>query len=72
MDYKEIVLRLIGEIEPIGEAAEDEKRYENLKNMCALVDGLIFEIYKVSKNADRYEASIRRAGECARMFLNDL
>ena len=72
MDYKKIIMKLIGDIDPVGETNEDEERFGNLEDMCALVAGLLFEIKRVSGNADRSEGSMRRAGKYAQVFLNDV
>ena len=70
MDYTEIVKKLIGYIDPVGETNIDDKRFENLKAMCELVNNLVTEIDEVSfynKNKDEY--SRKRAGEYANNFL---
>ena len=72
MDYEKIVKKLVGSIDPVGETNIDEERFRNLKEMCALVEGLIGEIYRVTTYADRAEGSMRRAGKYAQVFLNDI
>jgi hypothetical protein len=74
MDYTEIVKKLIGDIEPIGKTEVDEKRLENLKNMCNLVNDLVCAIDNVVfYNLDRVEHSMKIMGEYADSFLkNDL
>ena len=70
MDYTEIVKKLIGYIDPVGETNIDDKRFENLKAMCELVNNLVTEIDEVSfynKNKDEY--SRKRAGEYDNNFL---
>lgn len=69
---KEIVYKLNGSISPIGETLEDNKRFENLKEMCELVSDLITDIQFVSKYKDSHEYSVNRAGKYADKFLNDL
>lgn len=70
MEIIDIVKKLIGEIEPIGESHEDEKRFENLKVMTKLVDDLLTDIDRVSCDKDRYEASRKKAGKYASDFLD--
>ena len=71
MDYKEIVQRLVGPIDPVGETNSDNKRFDNLKVMCALVDALVSDIDSVAyANRDRAEYSMKRAGEYAFNFLD--
>ena len=69
MTHLEIVKKLIGEIKPVGESHTDEKRLENLKQTCDLVNDLVAEIELVSKNKDRHEHSMRVMGEYAYNFL---
>jgi hypothetical protein len=64
--------RLIGKVQPIGETNEDEKRLENLKEMYELLDYLVDEMYKVSKEAESHEYSRSKAGNYARNYLKEL
>ena len=68
----EVVTKLIGNIEPVGETYQDEKRYENLKVMTELVDRLIFDLVSVAGERNRQEHSINRDGKFANVFLYDL
>ena len=43
----EIVIKLIGEIEPVGASHIDPERFENLKTMTDLVDKLVCDIDNV-------------------------
>jgi hypothetical protein len=71
MDMKEIVLKLVGPIVPIGETNEDDRRFDNLKVLCLLVDALVSDIDDVGyRNKDRGEYSMKRAGEYASNFLS--
>ena len=70
MDIYDVVTKLIGPIDPVGETYEDKKRYENLKEMTDLVDGLMRDIYHVSRNVERVEHSMNKAGTHAQSFLN--
>jgi hypothetical protein len=69
MTHAEIVKKLIGNIHPAGDASKDDKRFDNLKEMCDLVSDLVREINEVSKNKDRYEQSMKEAGQYADKFL---
>jgi hypothetical protein len=72
MTHLLVVNKLIGPIEPVGETTTDEKRYENLKAQCELVEQLILDIQYVAKNnKDRHEHSMKRAGEYADRFLTN-
>lgn len=72
MSLYEIVNKLVGEIQPIGETTEDSKRFENLKTMTVLVDDLLTDIDNVAQGKNRYEFSIKQAGEYADKFLTRL
>ena len=72
MDIYEVVVKLTGPIDPIGETQTDAKRYENLKTMCDLVDKLLTDIDAVIPNKNRVEFSMKRAGEYADKFLDKI
>ena len=68
----EIVVKLIGSVKPIGETRTDDKRFENLKATCELVDKLLFDIDDVIPNKDCVEFSMKRAGEYADKFMTKI
>jgi hypothetical protein len=72
MDIHEIVKKLVGPIDPVGESNTDDIRFENLKIMTELVDELLTDIDHVASNRDRAEYSMKRAGEHASKFYDDL
>jgi len=66
----DIVNKLVGKINPVGETNTDNERFENLKEMCKLVDNFIVEIDNVGyENRESNEFSVKRAGEFATNFL---
>lgn len=69
MTYTEIVIKLVGDIYPAGASHLDDKRFENLKEMCKLVNDLVTEIDYVACQAGRHEHSIKIMGEYAKDFL---
>ena len=69
MDMYQIVKKLIGKIEPIGETSEDDKRFENLKAMTELIEKLLIDIQYVAEEKNRHEYSRSRAGKFATTFL---
>lgn len=72
MTHLEIVKKLIGPIRPVGETNTDNERFENLKNLCQLVDDLVTEIDSVGCDfKDSHEFSVKRASEYASKFLTD-
>lgn len=72
LELKEIVMSLIGNINPIGQSNTDNDRFENLKDLCELVDDLVGKIDDVSyKNKDSHEFSVKRASDYANKFLTE-
>jgi hypothetical protein len=72
MDYYEIMKKLIGNIEPVGESHTDDPRYGNLKEYMALAERLLVDIASVAGYADRPEYSMSRAGTLAKEYLNNV
>ena len=69
---QDVVKKLIGKIEPVGETNEDNKRFENLKNMCELVDKLMYDIFQVYKdNQHSNEYSVKRSADHAKYFCSE-
>lgn len=69
MEIYEIVKKLVGEINPVGETNEDDKRMGNLRVMMKLVEKLVSDIDCVAYDKNKVEYSIKRAGEYADNFL---
>jgi len=70
MEIYDIVKKLVGNINPIGKTEIDEKRFENLKILCHLVNQLVIDIDNVSyENRKAQEFSIKRASDYASNFL---
>jgi len=72
MELIDVVRRLVGPIDPVGDQGIDNKRFENLKVMTKLVDILVGDLDCVAENKLRNEFSMKRAGEFADKFLDDL
>jgi len=72
MEIYDVVKKLLGEIEPVGETHVDDKRFENLSATTLLVDKLLFDISQVAVSASRQEYSMSRAGKHAEQFLKDI
>jgi len=70
MTNTDILRKLIGKINPIGETNTDDERFENLKAMCELVNNLIVDIDNMAyRNKDAKEFSVKRAADFASDFL---
>ena len=65
----EVVEKLVGEVEAVGETWEDKRRLENLKKMIDLSDVLLRHIYEASLTRNRVEASMKKIGETAYNYL---
>ena len=72
MDIYEIVTKLVGRINPVGETNTDDERFENLKVMCELVEKLVVDIDTVGySNKKAYEFSKKRAAEYSEKFITE-
>lgn len=72
LELKEIVMKLVGSIDPIGETITDVARLEALKDLCNLVSDLVAEINSVVIcNRHSYESSRKIASDYAYKFLAD-
>lgn len=70
MELYDVVKKLIGEVEPVGETNEDNKRFENLKVLTGLVEKLIADIDNVYfQNCNSQEHSVKRAADFADNFM---
>lgn len=71
MELDEIVKKLVGKIEPIGETNTDNDRFENLKVMCNLINELVRHVDDVGyRNKDAYEFSRKRVHEYVENFMS--
>jgi hypothetical protein len=72
MELYDVVKKLTGFIQPIGETIVDTQRLENLKELTELVDQLLSDIHRVLPCKNRQEYSMKKAGEYAERFLKTL
>lgn len=73
MEILEIIEKLVGKINPVGESHIDTERYENLKVFIELTDRMISAINTVAHdNRDAYEHSKKEAMIIAKTFIDDL
>lgn len=65
MEIDEILIRLLGEIEPWGETNIDTLRFKNVENYKVALEFIINKLSRASKAKDRPEYSMQKIGkEC--------
>lgn len=72
MELIDVVGKLVGPIDPVGDAAIDPKRFENLEAMCTLVDKILYQIHIIAGMSDSQLASVKKAGQYARNYLQEV
>jgi len=72
LELSEIVMALVGPVQAVGETREDERRLVNMKVLTGLVDVLLFEINRATRDAGRAEYSMRVIGKHAMDFLAEV
>ncbi len=70
MRIYDVVNKLIGPNQPVGESHTDAKRMENLEKMTELISQLLGDVDCVIEFKDRVEYSMKRAGEHANAFFD--
>lgn len=68
----EVIKKLIGPIDPIGESNSDEIRYENLNTALEVVNRLMSDICYLIPKRKRVEYSISRSGSKAFEYAKNL
>ena len=61
----DLVMGIVGEVEPVGETREDDKRFASLLQLQNVVDILLDEIYFCCGYHDNVEYSMKRSAETA-------
>lgn len=72
MDIHEVVMKLVGPIDPIGDESADEKRFENLEALTYLTDMLLGDIRFVARHKGDHRHSMHKAGKHSANFLNEV
>ncbi len=73
MNMYDVVNKLVGPIDPVGDSCVDHKRLENLEEMTDLVNRLLTDIDNIAMaNKGRHEASMKKAGVHCDEFLTAL
>ena len=63
---------LVGPVEPQGMHERDKERYLNLLTLMDVTDILINRLLGISRMDERHEASVKKAGQRASEFLDEL
>lgn len=70
MTNHDVVKKLIGNINPIGESSTDADRFKNLEEFTSLVENLIMDIDDMAfRNKDMHQFSIKKAVKHSEEFL---
>ena len=72
MTLCEIVMKLIGNVKPVGDSAIDAKRKENLQALLDLTNELVSTIAEIECDKNRDEASMREMGLMCAKYLDYL
>ena len=64
-EIADLVMKIIGEIEPVGETNMDEVRYAHLEVLLETLEALIDEVRYLEPYKDRHEYSMKKAGDKA-------
>ena len=72
----ETIVRIIdslnGNVIPVGETNTDNKRFDNLKALEEIIDCLLDDIQMLIPNRNSYEYSVKRAGNEAVEYLQEV
>lgn len=72
MTHSEIILKLIGPVEPLGDSSRDPERLENLKQLAEVANELTTIMENiVFENRHSHEASVIEIRDYADQFLKD-
>lgn len=72
MENIDIVRKLIGNINPVADAAIDTERLKNLESYLQLLEVMLSDISFVAREKDSPYASARNIGEIADKFLQNI
>lgn len=72
MELIDVVRKLNGPIDPVGDSAIDETRLKNLESLCTLVDRLLYDIRVVADMNNSQQASVKKTAGYARKFLQEV
>lgn len=68
----DVIMKLNGDIVPLGQSHTDTERLENLNNLIKVVSELLIKIDGVSMYYLSHQHSLKEAGSCAAEFLKGI
>ena len=70
----EIVEKLVGPIYPVGDASQDDARFDSLVRMTDVIDRLLETVEDVacSANVNSQFSSVKKAGRFAQSWLEEV
>ncbi len=71
MNLHQIVTKLVGPVDAIGEHGADQQRLANLKVLAELVEMLLLDIHYAARSANNHQASMKAIGKYAKEFLEE-
>ena len=71
MNLHQIVTKLVGPVDAIGEHNADQKRLANLKTLTELVEMLLLDIHYAARSANNHQDSMKAIGKYAKEFLEE-
>lgn len=69
MDILDVVMRIVGPVDPVGDFDEDGKRLSNLQDLFDLTDGLLKKIDTIASYQGK-EGTVRLAANKCNEFLD--
>lgn len=70
-EVADIAMKMIGEIEPVGETYTDDARFDHLILLLNTLDILIDEVRFILPDIDRYEYSMQKAGKEVKNWISN-
>lgn len=68
-DIYDIVKKIVGPVEAVGDSRIDERNYQNLETLIELLSNILDDIENCSRDASRHEYSMKKNGQRAKDFL---
>lgn len=72
MNLIDVVMKLVGPVDPVGETHTDNRRLDNLIVLRDLTRELLGRIEAVAEAGGGHMASVKAAKDCAASFLADV